>query len=270
MKEKSLRLLIICAGGLLLLVVLGFARNQQNQYTPTEVNIEILNEGVSYFIGIEELRRDVNRILSSDTLNYREESKPSGYIDLYSIESRLEKNPYIQHAEVYRQNGGVLEIKVELRQALARIQNALGQEYYMDTEGRLMPLTKGYAPNVILVSGKLYDSPEFSDTLITPLGKTLYPFLLSVSKDSLFRSLISEVVMDRKGELTLYPEIGNHKIEFGSTEGYADKLERLRVFYRQVLKKTGWDRYRQVSVKFKDQVVAVRRSADQPDITEFE
>jgi cell division protein FtsQ len=53
--------------------------------------------------------------------------------------------------------------------------------------------------------------------------------------------------------------VGGHIIELGDLDNYAEKLQIMRAFYKQVLVKNNWDKYEKVSLKYNNQVVAKRR-----------
>ena len=87
----------------------------------------------------------------------------------------------------------------------------------------------------------------------------LREFLEYVDGDEFLRSQVSEVVLEEDGDLILYPEVGDVIIEFGKPVRIADKFDNMKLFYDKVLNKIGWDKYRQISLKYRGQVVAERR-----------
>ena len=62
----------------------------------------------------------------------------------------------------------------------------------------------------------------------------------------------------------MIPVIGDHIIKLGSGEKVAEKLDRLFVFYRQVLGKSGFNKYAALDVQFEGQVVAVKKEPSSP------
>jgi cell division protein FtsQ len=55
----------------------------------------------------------------------------------------------------------------------------------------------------------------------------------------------------------IYPKVGDHRIVFGEPGEIAGKFRRLRIFYDQVLAREGWSRYRELDLRFRDQIVAL-------------
>jgi len=55
------------------------------------------------------------------------------------------------------------------------------------------------------------------------------------------------------------PRVGEHIAYLGQPTGVANKLERLRKFYRYGLNQAGWNKYSRVSVEFDNQIICKRR-----------
>jgi cell division protein FtsQ len=270
MKKNLLKYLLIFSLLCGLLVLWGFSIQYKMSQVCQDIRVEIVPEENNYFIGIERLREHLKSILYDETRDSRVLAKTMGEINLNEVEHLLESNPFIRNAEVFRRNGGVLEVRVQLRTAIARVNNIKGEAFYIDSEGKLMPLSPDYTPNVLLLSGKVLESMRISDTLRTDIGKALLPMLQHIHQDEFYHAQISEIVLDRDGNMKIYPEAGSIWIDFGTVARYTEKLENLLLFYRQVLNRTGWDRYRKVSVRYKGQVVAEKRNPFDLDISEYE
>jgi cell division protein FtsQ len=57
----------------------------------------------------------------------------------------------------------------------------------------------------------------------------------------------------------LYPRAGRHSIVLNNVQNIREKLENLRLFYRKALPKVGWNKYREIDISYKDQIVARQR-----------
>jgi cell division protein FtsQ len=83
----------------------------------------------------------------------------------------------------------------------------------------------------------------------------LYKLSAFITKDKFLKAQIEQIYVDPKGEFELVPRVGTHIILMGRADNLQDKFERLFVFYRMGLSKTGWSRYNIINIKFKNQVV---------------
>lgn len=84
-------------------------------------------------------------------------------------------------------------------------------------------------------------------------------FVESLSRESFWSREVTQIVLNRDTRsgmnIELVPRSGDFRILFGSTEGAADKLKRLKRMYTKVLPTTGWDRYKEIDLKYKKQVI---------------
>jgi len=60
----------------------------------------------------------------------------------------------------------------------------------------------------------------------------------------------------RVGDFRL--DAGDQVIALGGIDAYEQKLDKLMSFYRKAVLYEGWDRYRYVNLKYKDQIVCVK------------
>ena len=57
----------------------------------------------------------------------------------------------------------------------------------------------------------------------------------------------------------MIPVVGNHIVRLGNADNLDQKFYRLLVFYRQVMSKTGFDKYKVVDVQYDGQVLASKK-----------
>jgi len=60
----------------------------------------------------------------------------------------------------------------------------------------------------------------------------------------------------------MIPVVGNHQVKMGTGEQIDRQFGRLMIFYKEVLSKTGFDRFKVIDVQYKGQVVASRTTGD--------
>jgi cell division protein FtsQ len=70
---------------------------------------------------------------------------------------------------------------------------------------------------------------------------------------------ISQIDITPSKEFEMVPTVGNHLIEFGDGDDYEAKFKRLFVFYKQVLAKTGMEKYEIIKVQYDKQVIGVKK-----------
>jgi cell division protein FtsQ len=77
-----------------------------------------------------------------------------------------------------------------------------------------------------------------------------------IISDSFWMAQVAQVDITPERNLEMIPVIGNHLVRFGNADNINKKFRRLFIFYKQVLSKTGFDKYKLVDVQYDGQVVA--------------
>lgn len=172
---------------------------------------------------------------------------PVARIDKDSVERLLVRNSVIKSAQVYYSLDGYFHVEITQRKPVLRILSGGG--YYVDEEGKIMPLSRKYTSRVVVATGDI--SQKFA-------CDKLYPFVISLEKDEFWNALIEQIVV-RNEELTLIPKVGNFKIRFGKLEDQEEKMEKLRLFLEEGVSRKGWNRYKEINLKFSKQIVCVRK-----------
>ena len=190
-----------------------------------------------------------------------------GSIDFERIEREIKRQSYVADAEAYMTLDGVVEIDVVQRQPILRIFNEKGESFYLDGLGNLMPLNPAFSARVLVATGSimepfskkvcyLTDSVRKKDSMeCHSVMNNLYKLSAFITKDKFLKAQIEQIYVDPNGEFELIPRVGTHIILMGRADNLEDKFERLFVFYRMGLSKTGWSRYNIINIKFKNQVV---------------
>jgi cell division protein FtsQ len=82
-----------------------------------------------------------------------------------------------------------------------------------------------------------------------------------IRNDPFWMAQIAQVNITPDHNFELEPEIGNHRITFGDAGDIEAKFHRLFVFYKEVLSKTGFDKYERIDISYDDQIVATKKGS---------
>jgi cell division protein FtsQ len=242
-----------------IIVILGFAVNEQKQVTCTGVNVVIRDSMHQGFINEDDVLQIIRKHYASLQGMYLDS------IDTGTLKATLESNPYVREVNVYKSIPG--EIRVELRRsrALVRVINAKGEGFYIGTEGELLPTSNYYIPRTLVATGNITDSfdPQSKVVLNAPKDSlssmTLLQQIFYLSSKILvhpvFSKSISQIYINSKGEFELTPAAGGHIIQLGNTENLDIKLENLIAFYQAGVPKLENRDYKVIDLKFNDLVV---------------
>lgn len=179
-------------------------------------------------------------------------------IDLRQVEEALKKSPYIKDAQVAKTFRSKLHIEVTLREPIARVVNMDGTSLYIDKEGIKFPTANRHSSNVPLIRGQFSETVEPMDTFRCELIRNAVPVAQFIEKDKFWKAQISEIYITQANELMFYPQISTMYIEFGEPKRIEEKFENMRIFYDQVIKEVGWNKYKGFSVKYRGQIIGKR------------
>ena len=173
-------------------------------------------------------------------------------IDIDSIERMFNLFDKIERVNVNILTSGKLLIDVWPMRPVARIFDSAGQSYYINRAGKRIAAEPGYFLDVPVVKGDF--SPTFPAT-------SLIPLIDYIEADPDWRDARSMIEARSSGDIILVPVIRGHVINMGDTTNFADKFRRLKLMYSKVMSSKGWDFYKEISLKWRGQVVGVRRNA---------
>ena len=170
--------------------------------------------------------------------------KMSG-VNCAEIERVLAKNPFIDNTTSYKTAGDRVYVTVTQRLPVMRIISDNGDNYYMDTRGKIMPHMH-YSADLVVATGHI--SRQYAHSKLLPIGRLM-------KYDKFWDSQIEQISVDTAGNVELYPRIGNHVVYIGQPGGIAQKLKRLKAFYSQVLPQVGWNKYSRIDLEYDNQII---------------
>ena len=180
-------------------------------------------------------------------------------LDINRIERVLEADPFIKETEAYVDGGNNLQLEIVQREPVIRIIDAQNANYYLDSEGIRMPLSKHFTARVLVATGNI---PPYSPDFLKRkkyLLKDIFDLGTIIAANDFLNPLVEQVYVNKEGEMILVPKIGNQKILIGNMENIEDKLYRLEQFYKKALPFEGWDKYSLINLKFKNQIICKKR-----------
>lgn len=234
----------MASGVLVFLTLIGFALRKDMALNSLQIQIAS-NEG-NMFISETEV---------TDLMRGEDNSMnlPVSKWDMSEMERRIESNPFVKDAQVYRDVKGNVLVKVAQRKPVARIYHREERDKYIDEAGDLLPTAAQYTARVPIIEIKgLKWEKNLNET---EYGKNLHQLLLYIEQDEFWRAQIAQLLVKRDGEIVMYPQVTRQKIIFGFPEDIETKFKKLKIFYTQILPVKGWNTYTTVNLKFKDQII---------------
>jgi cell division protein FtsQ len=220
------------------------------------MDIVILPENQALFLNQTIISDSVQTIIGNPS------GRSANDINIQKLEARLNKIPAVRKAEVYIALDGVLKIKIEERTPVVLVQNALQQEFYLDSQGVIIPNTSSKFCDVLVANGNIKNVMASGKIIGGETAKNIVAVAKFIAADSLWNAQFQQLYVDNYNDLILIPRIGKHSIVVGNGANLPQKFGNLRLFYDQGLKSTGWDRYKSVDISNLNQVVGTRNGQE--------
>lgn len=192
------------------------------------------------------------------------------HINTDAIESLLNRRSAIKSSQVYITLDGNLHISITQRKPVLRIQTENGGFYVDDTEF-IFPLEKSYTSYVPVITGNIpLQVKENQRGALTEKGSAWIKRMTLLGNflqnNSFWGDQIEQIYIDEKGDLVLFPRSGPRRIVFGDAGGLEEKFTKLYAFYSQILPVAGWERYREVNLKYRGQIVCTKEKKNKREI----
>jgi cell division protein FtsQ len=243
--------LLVISGMATLLIA---ANRKQKDHVCHAVLIGIKGGDQKSYVGREAVLKLIEKTANGSLLHRSLTS-----IDLEQLEKRLNTDPWIKNAELYFDSKDALHVFVEEREPMARVFTTAGSSFYIDSSGHRMPLLEQMSIRVPLVTG-FTNARRFNaqDSVLLNQVKQVAGF---ISGNEFWNAQIGQIDITPEREFELFPVIGNHIIKLGAGDNVEEKLDRLYVFYKQVMSKEGFDKYAALDIRFNGQVIGVKKGA---------
>ncbi|AXT58091.1 hypothetical protein J8L88_09125 [Aquimarina sp. MMG015] len=223
--------------GLVGLIIFLFAftggRNEKRKIK--EVEIEFVEEQNPY---INELT--VNKLLIQNQVGVTDVGKEILVLNI--VEKGLDTHKMIEDSDVYLTVNGQLKARIKQRTPIARVNAVI--PFYVDVTGNTMPLSDNYSAHVPLVSN--VSEREVSE---------VFPLLRKIQKDEFLKKHVVSVYRNVSGHYELGLRVYDFDVVFGKIENLGSKVRNFKAFYQKALKDKSLEKYKKVSLQFRNQVV---------------
>ncbi|NAS14027.1 cell division protein FtsQ/DivIB [Poritiphilus flavus] len=199
------------------------------------------------FVGAENLYLTevmVNKLLIQNYGGLR--NVPKEKLVLNTIEKVIETNEMVKSAQVYLTINGELTSKIVQRQPIGRIEG--NSKFYLDEEGKRMPLSENHSARVPIITGKI-------------TGKSLedvYVILKHINEDDFLRKNVIGIHIEDDEKYQLKFRLENFVVNLGDVEDLDKKFNNFKAFYAKATKDKTLEDYQIVSLEFNNQVVCTK------------
>lgn len=232
---------------LIMAVLLAFSdRVKKKESMDGSIQVFLMNNEDNHYLDESEVISTLNQIFEDEGMD----------VNLKKVESYLLENPYIHNAQVYKDLKNNLMVNIKLRRPLARMVTKNKSHSYISYDGHILPISSKYTSHVPLITGPYAENFNRENMRVEESDIKIFNLLNAIDQDEFFSVQITQLEIDKKLNIKMYPQVTKQVIEFGKPEDIEDKFRKLEIFYHTILPQKGWNSYSRVNVNFKGQIVA--------------
>ena len=217
----------------------GFSDHRSKARTINDISIKFLEDNALYLT-----EGAVNKLLMKNYGSLK--NRPKEEVALNTIEQLVESNPMVKSAQVYFTVNGDLITEIVQRRPIGRVEGAT--KFYLDDQGRRMPLSKNHSARVPIITGKI-------------TGKSLedaYVILEYINNDDFLWMNVIGIHIEDEGKYQLKFRMENFVVNLGGVENLNEKFKNFMAFYAKAAKDKTLEKYAVVSLEFDNQVVCTK------------
>lgn len=224
----------------LLVFLYGFSYQKNNVKKVKDILIEF-EEGNNMFMSHE----IVNKLLIQNNLTVK--NQPKSVIDLHQLEANVLSHSMVEDATIFLTVDGLLKAKIKQRTPIARVLSNT-KSYYIDKQGKAMPLSENHTARVLLVYGDIMDE-NIED---------IHGLVTAILKDEFLKKQIISVTKILNNEYVLMTRVGSQKIILGTLVNLEEKFKNLKSFFNKTMADKTIEKYSAINLKYNKQVVCTK------------
>jgi cell division protein FtsQ len=221
----------------LVVFLYSFTQNRNENRKISKVQVEFQGDNKSFLTN-----EMVNNLLIQNLGGTSSIQKDK--VDLIDLESALEKQPFIENAEVFTSEDDVLITKILQKSPIARIVTN-NRNFYVDKNGSLFQLSNNFSSRVPIVQGNI--EGEFKKGFIETFT--------AIDKDDFLKKNIIAITIQKNGSMTMLSREYDYEINFGKPVSIDKKFKNYKAFYQYASKDSLIGKYKSINLIFTQQVV---------------
>ena len=247
---------------LVLLSTLAFVEQQNTATVCEALSIHVSGAEGAHFISEQRIRQELldrgAAVVGASLVD----------LDIIGLEEQLKSIPSVKEANVYHTMDGTLHAELVQRVPIVRIMDGQGNGYYVDADGYCMPLSEVYTPSVFLVQtageepyvgrGVMHVMQD-EDLMKLSIADEAFRVATVIEGDEFWKRMFDHAAVSADGTFQLVPRVGGHRILIGEPGQLHIHLAKLRAFYEGGIDQVGWRAYKQIDLRFADQIVCTKK-----------
>lgn len=184
------------------------------------------------------------------------QNKKIDQVNVNKIEKHLEKNSFIQNAELFITRNGIVNINITQKKPLLRVFNSDGVSFYLGNENDVIPWSPKFSAHVPVLLGLKAGALDYYPKSDSTFVKKICDFARYVEGNPFWNAQIDQIVVDSDRQIKIIPTLGENTILLGDLSNYEEKLDNMVLFYKKnIHNKTILNKYESISLAYENQIV---------------
>ena len=241
-----------CIGATVIVILVAAVRKEDKQKCK---GLFVTINGVSnnFFVDKQDIMQAINEYIDGSPVG-----KPVSILNLRALENDLQKNIWVKKAQLFFDNNTKLQVIITEREPVARVFSTTGTTFYIDSSISMLPLSDKFSARLPVFTGFPSDKMVLRRA-DSALLREVYQVSMVIQQDSFLMAMVDQVDITAQRTFVIMPKIGNTIIALGDGKDAVEKFAKLKIFYKEVISKAGWNKYSMVDVQYKGQIVAKRK-----------
>ena len=241
-----------CIGATVIVILVAAVRKEDKQKCK---GLFVTINGVSnnFFVDKQDIMQAINEYIDGSPVG-----KPVSILNLRALENDLQKNIWVKKAQLFFDNNTKLQVIITEREPVARVFSTTGTTFYIDSSISMLPLSDKFSARLPVFTGFPSDKMVLRRA-DSALLREVYQVSMVIQQDSFLMAMVDQVDITAQRTFEIMPKIGNTIIALGDGKDAVEKFAKLKIFYKEVISKAGWNKYSMVDVQYKGQIVAKRK-----------
>lgn len=171
-------------------------------------------------------------------------------VDTEKVRKAVATSPYLYQPNVEVSVGRNVIVRAHQRRPVAKVFDN-DSVFYIDSVASKIPLSEHADPDILIANG------QFAGKKHNLSNVSAVATFISNNED--YKNLFDQVYEDDIHDIYLVPKLGSHVVLLGDTTNLDTKFSNLMAMYQRGMKKTGWDTYALVNLKYEGQVICRKR-----------
>jgi cell division protein FtsQ len=256
-KRKIVATIIWSFVALAVVFLFVFAARYKNNSVVKGIKIDFAQNSNNFFIEQQDVIQIITQTIGKNIIG-----ESTNSVNIEKIEHALQTSVWIANAQVFFNANNILEVRIAERMPIARVFTNTNYTFYLDSTLQQMPISDKFADPVPVFTNVVLTNTKTSKKDLLTL-QNIKLVAQALIKNKFCSAVIDQVECQPNGYFEMVPKIGKTNIILGDAIGVEEKLNKLQLFYAQVMPKENWNKYSSLNLQFDKQVVAkIRDAAD--------